>query len=304
LGLCAGNIFAQGDGSHSYLLSPKGITGVNAKWLSLDQNFIPAGTAMVPGAEIRVDVFPITIFHTFSLGGKIAQAYCMFNPGSAVARAKIGPPIGPIPVYELSASGFSDGFIAFKIGLLGAPAIAARNFAQTPMQFSLFADLRYWYSGTYDANKLFNLGTNRNIVQIGFPMAIPLNRNRKTATWLEIAPALDIFTDNNDPARASSAKKLEQAPLFLLENHLSHNFNPKLWGTVNMRFQQGGQTAADGVKDGNSISAVGGGLGLGYQLLPPLSLSMDYGGALFGQQAKGSMFRISMVFAYANLKKN
>jgi hypothetical protein len=228
----------------------------------------------------------------------------MINPGSATAKAKIGPPIGPIPVNQLTANGISDGFVGFKIGLKGAPALNVMEFAKSPMQFSWFADARLWYSGTYSSDELFNLGTNRMTFQFGLPMAIPLNQNRAKATWLEVAPSIMFYGANNNPARASTANKVEQAPLFILENHLSHNFSPKFWGVINLRFQYGGETKADGVNDDNTISIIGGGIGLGYQLLPPLSIAADYGGILTGaNDAKGTMFRLSVVFTYANLKK-
>jgi hypothetical protein len=38
--------WAQGDGPRSFLLSPKGVTDINAKWLSLSQNLIPAAPAL------------------------------------------------------------------------------------------------------------------------------------------------------------------------------------------------------------------------------------------------------------------
>lgn len=298
------SIFGQGDGPRAFLLAPKGVTGVNVKWLNLDQNIIPAGTALIPGADIHVNVFPITVFHTFSIAGHFAQAYAMVNPGSATARAKIGPPIGPIPVNELNATGLSDGFVAFKVGLKGAPALNLFEFAKSPMRFSIFADARLWYSGTYSAGKLFNLGTNRMTFQLGLPMAIPLNQNRKRATWLEVAPSIQIYGANNDPSRSSSASKVEQSPLFVLENHLSRNFSPKFWGVANLRFQYGGQTSADDVKDDNIMSIMGAGIGMGYQLLPPLGIAADYGGIVFGDnQARSKMLRLSVVFTYANIKK-
>ncbi len=297
-------LHAQGDGPRAYLLAPKGVTGLNAKWLNLDQNLIPAGNALIPGAEIHVDVFPIILFHTLSIGNHIAQAYVMMNPGTATAKAMTGPPIGPVPVNELSANGFSDGMVGFKIGLKGAPAMNVKEFAASPMRFSIFADVRLWYSGTYSSDELFNLGTNRFTFQFGLPMAIPLNKNRARATWLEVAPSLQIFGDNNDPARTSSADKVEQTPLFIVENHLSHNFTPKLWAAANLRFQYGGETSADDVKDDNKITILGGGLGVGYQVLPPLGIAADYGGVfLSANDAKGTMFRLSIIFTYANLKK-
>jgi hypothetical protein len=172
------------------------------------------------------------------------------------------------------------------------------------MQFSLFGEFRYWFSGSYDADKLFNLGTNRSIFQFGLPMAIPLNKNRSRATWLEVAPAIQFFTDNKEPARSSSANIVEQKPMLVIENHLSHNFTPKLWAVANLRFQYGGQTMADGVADDNKVTALGGGVGMGYQLLPALGLEADYGSVLIGiNEMKGNMLRVSAVFTYANLKK-
>lgn len=303
LSLIVQNLFAQGDGPRAFLLAPKGVTGINAKWINLNQNLIPAGTVLIPGAEIKVDVFPITLFHTFSLGGRFAQAFFSAIPGKATATAKIGPPIGPLPVNQISANGFSDGMFGLRVGITGAPALSIVEFAKRPMQFSLFGEMRIWYSGTYESSKLFNMGTNRLAFQFSAPMAIPLNKNRSRATWLEVSPALMFFTDNKDPARSSRAEQVEQAPLLVIENHLTHNFTAKFWASVNMRIQSGGRTTVDGVQDDNNISVLGGGAGIGYQVLPPLGLSADYGGVLISDQTKGKMFRVSMVFTYVNLKK-
>ncbi|MBK9288724.1 MAG: hypothetical protein IPN38_13805 [Flavobacteriales bacterium] len=75
------------------------------------------------------------------------------------------------------------------------------------MRFSLFGDVRYWYTGTYDSGKLFNLGTGRPTLQLSTPMAIPLNKNRAHATWLEVVPTLQIHAKNNDPSAAVVRRK-------------------------------------------------------------------------------------------------
>ena len=218
--------FGQGLGARSYLLAPKDVWGVNGKWLNMNQNIMPAGNIFIPGADISVNVFPTTLFHTFSLGGQFAQAYVMINPGSATATA-LGVP-GVLPTDKLEASGFSDGFVGLKIGLKNAPALSVKEFAESEMKFSVFGNLLVWYSGSYDEKKIFNLGTNRLAFDIGLPMAIPLNKNRARATWLEVAPSVQIYTNNNAPARGGGSDQVKQAPLLILENHLTHNFTPKL----------------------------------------------------------------------------
>ncbi|MFL0354283.1 transporter [Xanthomarina sp. GH4-25] len=297
-------VFSQGDGPRAHLPSPKNVWAINPKYLHLDQNLLPNGNILVENADINVDVFPTTLVHTFNIKGKFARVFAMINPGSLTATGNFEASSLQVS-KELSASGFSDGFVAFEYGLIGSPALNALEFAKHEPQFSLNGFLRYWYSGTYDSNKLINLGTNRSTFEIGTTMAIPFHKNlTQNATWLEIMPTVQFYTDNNDPARSSRANKVEQKPLFIIENHLTHNLNKKLWVGADLRYQVGGETEADGVSDDNHINILGGGLNLGYQIIAPLSAFVGYDTIIFGDNnARSNMLRVSLVFAYINLKK-
>lgn len=293
---------AQGDGPRAFLLAPKGVWGINPKWMNLNQNFLPSGSILVKNADIKVDVFPTSLFHTFGIGGRYAQLIFMVNPGSASGTVEPGQP--GIPAPQLNASGFGDGCIGFKIGLNDAPALDLKQFASHPMQPSMSFYFRLWYSGTYDANKPLNLGTNRTSYEFGLPMAIPFGTNPKRATWLEMYPSIRIYTANNDPTVITQAEKSQQLPLFLLENHLTHNFTSKLWAGLDLRYQYGGALELDGVNQDNIVNILGGGVEAGYQLLPFLSASAGYGTILAGDNdARSDMFRLSIVFVYANTKK-
>ena len=286
--------FSQGDGARSHLLAPKGVWGVNAKALFMDQNLIPAGNVLVKDATIDVSVFPTTFFHTFGIGDRFAQALVMVNPGSATARF-VSDTI--LPSEEFNANGLSDGFVGLKVGIIGAPALALQGFVSKPAGYSLFGYFRMWYSGSYDSDKLFNLGTNRFAFELGAPMAIPIPWK---TTWLEVFPSVQFYTANNDPVRSARAEKTRQRPLFLIENHFTHNFTPKLWAGVDLRFQFGGRTIVDGVKDDNAQTIVGGGLLVGYQPFAFLNLYANYGGILIGgNDEQSQMFRISATFSYA-----
>ena len=170
-------LFAQGDGPRSYLLAPEGVWGVVPKWLNLNQNLLPAGNILVAGADIKIDVFPTTFFHTLRIKGHFAQIQFMANPGTA--SGILENPSPALPRNELKASGFSDGFLAFKMGLVNAPTLNVKEFASHPHSFSLNGYFRLWYSGTYDSNKLLNLGSNRLTFELGAPMAIPFGKNSK-----------------------------------------------------------------------------------------------------------------------------
>lgn len=293
---------AQGDGPRAHLLVPKGVWAINPKYLHLNQNLLPAGNILIENLDISIDVFPTTLVHSFSIKGQLARFYAMINPGSLSAK----PNFTETDLFEeIHASGFSDGFLAFEIGLIGAKAIDAIQFSKQKPQFSLMGYFRYWYSGSYDSEKIINLGTNRATFEIAAPMVIPLHKEiGQNATWLEIFPSIQIFTDNNDPARGSFTEKVEQDPMLIIESHLTHNFTKKLWLGADLRYQYGGTTYADGQSDDNLISALGGGVNVGYQFLPPLSAYIGYGTVLNGQNNISSdMLRFSLVFAYINLKK-
>ncbi len=294
--------FAQGDGPRSHLLSPTGVWALNPKYLNLDQNILPAGNILVEDLDLKINLFPTTFVHTFSLFGKFTRVFAMANPGSLTASTNLAP---INTSEELSANGFSDGFVAFEMGIIGAPALNAIEFSQQQPQFSLMGYFRYWYSGTYDSNELINLGTNRSTFEVGTTMAIPFHKDiQQNATWLEIMPTVQFYTANNDPARSSSANKVRQEALFIVENHLTHNFTKKLWAGIDLRYQYGGTTRVDGVSDDNQINILGGGANVGYQIMAPLSIYAGYDTIFYGDNnAKSNMIRVSLVFAYINLKK-
>lgn len=298
----------QGDGPRAGLLAPKGLWGVNPKYLNLEQNLAPAGNILVEGSEFKIDVFPITFFHTFGIGNRYARVLAMVNPGSGSVKIDPENNLPGVPsemIPELYFSGLSDGFVALEIGLLNATALTLEKFSQKKPEVSLLGQLRLWYSGSYDSEKLANLGTNRFAIEVRSTLLIPLHKELShKATWIELIPKLQMFTDNNDPARSSRANKTEQKPLFWLESHLSHNFSKKLWGSVDLGYQVGGETIVDDSKDGNQINYLGGGLSLGYQFLPYLSAYTSYGQNLFSNSnAETSMFRLNLVFTYMNLNK-
>lgn len=299
------NNYAQGDGPRSELFAPTGVWGVNAKYLHLEQNLLPAGNILVENADFNINLFPTTFFHTFGIGKQYARVLAMINPGSATASANINQNINA-PLDALSFNGFSDGFVALEIGILNTPALNLNEFTKAAPKFQLLGEFRLWYSGSYDSDNLVNLGTNRFTLEFRTPVLIPLFKtNEQKQTWIEIVPKIQFFTDNNDPARSSRANKVEQKPFFLLEFHLSHNFTKKFWASADLGYQYGGETIVDNTPDGNIINFLGGGVSLGYQVLPYLGIATSYGQDFIdgNTNVNANMLRFSLVFTYLNLKK-
>lgn len=299
-------VFAQGDGSRMLLWGPKGATGLIPKWMGLKQNMTPANI-LADGANLTINVFPVTMIHNFGLGGNFAQVMVNAVPGNVsgtLAASEFDNPNLPTSI-SVNASGFSDGFIGFKYGLINQPSLNVKEFAAYQHKtFSMMSYLRLWYSGSYDKNKAMNLGSNRLTIELGFPMDIHLSKNPKRPTWLEIYPAVHWYTPNTDPTTIPGANKTNQLPLFTLENHLSHNFTDKFWAGLDLRYQYGGELEADGVRQDNLIQVLGGGATVGYQIIAPLGINMSYGNVFNNpSNIDMSMFKISAVFTYINMKK-
>ena len=294
------DLHAQGDGPRAFMLAPKGVFGLNPKWINLNQNFLPGSNILVETADLNINVFPTTLFYTFGIGDHYAQAMFMLNPGNATGS--ITSDLN-LPYTNLNASGFSDGFFGFKLGLIGAPALNLLQFAKHKPDFSLMSYFRLWYSGTYDSSNALNLGSNRLTYEMGLPMSIPVFKNAKHPLWIEAYPFIQFYSTNTEPSFISRANDSYQKPLFGLETHYTYNITDKFWAGIDLRYQYGGAVELDGVTQDNKINVLGGGLSAGYQFLNFLSGSASYGKILTGDNnASSDLIRLSLIFVYANTK--
>ncbi len=297
--LLTGTSFAQGDGPRSGLLAPAGVFGIATKYVNLSTNLSPA-TVLVKEADFNIQLFPVSAFYTFKIKNQFAQVLGVVTP----ANAKLGlSGTAPGIPDELNANGIADGFVGFKVGMVGAPGLSLKEFAESAPTFSMFSYVRFWYSGKYAREEALNLGSNRFTIQYSLPMAIPLGQNRARMTWLEITPGIRFFTPNKEPQLLIQKNEVKQRPLFQLETHLSHNFSKKFWVAANLHYQLGGTSVLDGVKQDNQINMLGGSFSAGYKLLPFLSASADYGRRIFGDNGVNSrMIRAGLVFTYAKIE--
>lgn len=296
------SVFSQGDGARNLLWGPKGTFVFIPKWMSVNQNITP-GNVFIKDADLHINAFPLTFVYNFGLGNRFAQVLVNAVPANVSGSLVASQPGLPAP--ELSSSGFSDGFIGFKIGLVNQPALNVYEYQKYEKHtFSMMFYGRMWYSGSYENKDPLNLGSNRLTFELGFPIDLWLSKNPKRATWLEIYPAIHMYTPNNDPLIITMANKTQQHALYSIDNHLSHNFTDKFWASADVRYQYGGDVEVDGVAQDDKMNILGAGVTAGYQVLPMLGLNMTYAGVLAGYNgAQSNMFRITAVLSYANLKK-
>ncbi len=294
---------AQGEGPRVYLLAPVGLNALSLTYMDMSSNMNFAGNILIEDADIKSDVGALNYNRFFSLGGHFAEIWVTPIWGSVRGSIRVGdnpPPIIPFPpasVVEIpSVSGFADPYVALRVGLLGAPALEPEEFMKHKQDFQLHALLGASLPvGDYDSDRPLNLGTNRWALRLGLPMVLPIGKPTKQTYW-EIVPTLMLYTDNTDPFRA---ERREQDPLGILESHLSRNFTKKLWGSVDLRYQTGGETITDGVSDDNRLGQLGGGLSFGYAINRSWTIWAGYGEIIAkNDNSEGDMFRFRLIWAF------
>jgi hypothetical protein len=286
-----GEVHAQGDGPRVYLPAPTGISPVSLTWMDMDSNFNFAGTILVPDAGVNASIYALNYNRFFSIGGRLAEVWVTGIGGSVDGFVSLenGDQVGA------STSGFGDPYVAMRVGLFGAPALDPQRFAQHKHGFSLYALVGLtlpW--GEYDSDSVLNLGTNRWSLRLGLPMAIPFGA--RGATWLEIHPNVYLFGDNDEPFRADIRSQDE---LYIVETHLSQNFTEKFWVSLDLRYQYGGETTTNGVRDDNGMNQWGGGASVGYSFSRRWSGFFGYGKVFGGNDdANGTMWRARLIFIF------
>ena len=284
-------VLAQGDGPRVFMHMPTGISPVSLTWMDLDSNMNFAGNILVPQADIQTSIWALNYNHTFELNDRMAE-FWVTGIGGDLSATLSDPGLG---LLRTSTSGIADPYFAMRVGLIGASAYRPAEFAKHPPEFSMWlltgANLPW---GEYDASRPLNLGTNRWSARLGLPMSVPIGEHG--TTWLELNPSVYFYGDNDEPFRAD---KREQDALYVAEAHLSHNFTPRFWGSVDIRYRHGGETTTDGLSDDNQMNQWGGGISLGYTFSQRWSGFFGYG-EIFGERdgSRADMWRARLIYVF------
>jgi hypothetical protein len=291
--LLPGRARAQGDGPHTYLPAPVGTNILVPTYMALSSNFNFAQSILLEGADIQSNISVLSYLRFFSLGGRLAQLWVTPVFGTVDGTATVGGQFIDAP----KQSGFADPIVNVRIGLVNAPALKPADFMKHQQKFQVYALVGASLPlGEYDSSFPVNLGTNRWAIRLGAPMVAPFG-NPARPVWLEVTPSVVFYTDNTDPTGDATLRS--QAPLWLVESHLSHNLTKKFWGSLDLRGQLGGETTTDGVPDDNNTRALAGGATLGYQFTRPLGLQVGYG-TIFATAgaAEATMWRFRLTYSF------
>jgi len=283
---------AQGEGPRVYAPAPVGTNALSATWMNLDSNMNFAGNILIPEADISSTIVALNYNRYFAIGDRLAEIWATGIGGDidgTIDTTAVG-------MQSARVSGIADPYFAIRIGLKDAPALDPLAFSKTPLGFQIYALAGVSVPvGDYKQSRPLNLGTNRWSLRLGLPMVMSIGK-AGSSTMLEIHPNVYFYTDNDEPYRADTRS---QDALYVVESHLTHNFTPKFWAGVDIRYQYGGETTTDHLKDDNNLNRWGGGLSAGYTFSRSWSGFIGYGEVISeSDNSKMDMWRARLIWLY------
>ena len=147
-----------------------------------------------------------------------------------------------------STTGAGDSSYALAVLLKGGPALTAEQFKNYQPTTTLGLSLTMTVpTGSYQANKILNLGSGRWSFKPEIAWSHPFGREQR---WdFDAYGNVSFYTDNT----AYHGKNiLRQGALPGVEGHLSYSFTDNVWASLDTRYAFRGSTAVNGVPQDNA----------------------------------------------------
>jgi hypothetical protein len=317
--LLSGTALAVDDGARAYWKGRAGTHGVSFQHLRLDldasdsQQFAP-GQYIYANADIEGSIFianyvrHMTLFNRpSSLSLTIAGGDINVDVNARALLQFLPPGITPGTAFSQSSTGFADPSAQLVVNLFGTPPLKA-NFDLLNYEPTWTLDAAVMLGvpiGEYNDNKLVNLGLNRWFGRIAFPFKYHFGVfTRGYMSSFELTPSVWLFAENDD----FMGQKLENDPMWQLEAHLTHDFTPSFFGSLDMLYRAGFQSEIDGVDVGEDLDIGNLGFTLNYQVTDNLAIRTGFSSNVFGDDdLDNSMIRLQFVFGWhrdnENIKK-
>jgi hypothetical protein len=235
---------AQDLAPRAYVITPIHSNAVvmTESFFTGDLNF--DGAVPITDATATANVPILTLYHSLRVFNRSANLSASLPYGVANFRGNV---LGTeTNVYR---SGLLDSVYRFSINLIGGPAMDVSQFRKWRQKTILGASLRVVTpTGQYDSTKLINWGSNR------WAFKPELGLSRRVGHWiLDGYGAGWLYTANpkffSQNQYNPGISRQTQAPIAAFEGHLSYDFRPRLWASLDGNFWSGGATSLNGVEN-------------------------------------------------------
>ncbi len=303
-------VLAQDDGARAYWNTRSGTQMFSFQYLSM--NIGASGSVafapdkyIYPNSYIDANVFfgtwarHMTLFRRPSvLAVNVIGGSVNASVDASVPSEFLPPGMDPDLAFSQSSSGFADPSVQFVTNLFGTPRLISNvdmlNYEPT---VSLDAAVMVAFPvGQYDNDKLINLGLNRWYGRVALPFKWHFGVfSPGYMSSFELTPSVWLFADNCD----FMGKTLKNDPLFSLEAHLTHDFAPGLFGSLDMLYQQGFQSKMDTLEVGDKLDIGILGFTLNYSVTHNVMIRTEFTSNVFGDEnLETSVGRLQFVYLW------
>ena len=232
----------------AYLITPVHSNAVTLTYAFFDGSITFDGTVPITGATARFNVSVINFSHSLNFFGRSANMLVSLPYGVGNFR-------GNVMGAETLAyrSGLLPATIRFSVNLKGGQAMNVQEFRNWSQKTLLGVSLKFLpLTGQYDPTKLINLGNNR------WAFKPELGYSRRWGHWvLDGYGGAWFFTANPEffshNQFSPGTNTQSQSPMGSFEGHLSYDFKPRLWFSLDGNYWFGGSTSLNGLQSPGTV---------------------------------------------------
>jgi hypothetical protein len=234
----------------AYYITPVHSNAVILTYSFFDGDVLFNNALPITNATATIHVSIFTYYHSLSFFGRSANITASLPYG-------VGNFNGTFIDNETKfyRSGLLDSVFRFSVNLKGGPAMSVDEFRKWKQKTIIGVSLKVVApTGQYDSTKLINNGSNR------WAFKPELGYSRPWGHWvLDAYGGAWFFTTNpvffSHNAFVPGTQSQSQAPVGSFEGHLSYDFKPRLWISLDSNFWIGGRTSLNGTENSNTLQA-------------------------------------------------
>ena len=281
----ARNVDAQSLEPRAYSNAPTGLNFVVAGYHNSSGALLFDPSLPITDADAQVDQALFGYARTLDVAGKLAKIGAVIPYASVAAEGFVDDEF-----LTRDIDGPGDPALYFSYNFYGAPALSLKEFKTSQpdtvsgITFKLTAPL-----GTYDSDKIINIGTNRWSLESGIGISQPV------ANWtVEVSAAATLYTDNNN---FDSGKTRQQDPIYSTQFHVIYSFPRNIWGALSATYFTGGQTTIDDIANSDRLQNWRAGFTLALPVDRYHSIKL-YGSSGISQRTGNNFDALGLVWQY------
>jgi hypothetical protein len=235
---------AQELAPRAYVITPLHTNVINLTYSRLEGGLLFDGAVPITGATADINLPVFSYYHSLSFFGRSANVTIAAPYGVGDLSGKV---LGT-PKYA-HRSGLLDSFVRLSVNLKGGPAMKLEEMLKWRQKVLLGASIKIVApTGQYDPARLINWGNNR------WAFKPEVGYSQRWGHWvLDGYGAVWFFTTNSEFFSRNiyfpGVQSQTESPVGAFEGHLSYDFKPRLWISLDGNFWGGGETSLNGVKN-------------------------------------------------------